>query len=147
MKLFKTFGGTLNAIEDMAIDIHNDYVRRLNEKEKELNTLKTELNKMTKDWSDAFLLNDKKDNKINRLEKELDLSKKANKVLEDRIKELKSNETTKKAIMDYLKECSELLKNTNEVAKENHKLKTPTKKALRLESMGKVSSDAKEKMK
>ena len=144
-KFFKTNRGTLNVIEDMVIDIHNHYVSMIKERDKEIANLNAELEKTTKEWSDAFLLNDKKDNKIEKLAKELELSKKANKVLEDRIKELKAKETTNKAIMSYLKECSELLQKSNEIAKENHALKKPNKKDLQY--LGKVSSDAKAKMK
>lgn len=147
MKLFKTLGGTVNAIEDMVIKISNDYVSKINEKEKEIANLKKEVSDTNHDNGVLILKVDKLENKIDRLEKELNLSKKANKVLEDRIKELKSNGITNKTIMDCLNDCRELLKNTNEVAKENHKLKKPTKKDLKLESMGKVSSDAKAKMK
>lgn len=147
MKLFKTLGGTVNSIEDMVIDIHNHYTDMIKEKDKEIANLKAELNKISKEWSDEFVQNGKKDNTIEKLKKELDLSIKANKVLEDRIKELKTNETTKKSIMDYLKECTELLKNSNEIAKENHKLKKPNKKDVKLSIMGKVSDDTKEKLK
>ena len=61
--------------------------------------------------------------------------------------ELKEAKSDKKKMFDYLKKAGELLKNSNEIAKENHALKKPTKKDVKLSIMGKVSSDAKAKMK
>ena len=137
----------LTAIENMIIDIHNDYVSRIKEKDKEIANLTKSLADVQHENAVLTLQVDKKENQIERLKKESDLKEKSIKVLESRIKELKASEITKKAIMDYLAECRTYLKNSNELAKENHALKKPSKKDLQLESMGKVSSDAKAKMK
>ena len=103
----RTKNGTLNAIEDMVININNNY--KIEQKDKIIILLKSQL-----EMKDV---------------------------------ELKEAKSDKKKMFDYLKKAGELLKASNEIAKENHALKKPTKKDLKLESMGKVSSDAKAKMK
>ena len=135
----------LTNIENMIIDIHNDYVSRIREKEKENYSLSQSLANVQHENAVLTLQVDKRDNQIEKLKKEKDLMEKSIKVLENRIKELKANEITKKKLMKFFDECRTYLINSNEVAKENHALKKPNKKDLQY--LGKVSSDAKEKMK
>lgn len=137
----------LTEIVNMIVDIHNDYVSRLKEKEKEIANLTKSLADAQHENAVLTLQIDKKENQIEKLIKESDLMEKSIKVLESRIKELKSNEITKKAIMDFLQDCGIYLKKSYEIVRENHALKKPSKKDLQLEKMEKISVDAKEKMK
>ncbi len=147
MKLFKTLGGTVNAIENMVIDIHNDYTKKIIDLQNDKTNLKKELDEVYHEKSDLDLKLDKALDTIEVLKKELDLSKKANKVLEDRIKELKVNEATKKIIIEYLNDCRELLKKANEVFQENKLLKKETKKNIKGYETANVSNETRKKLK
>lgn len=144
----------LTAIENMLSDIHNDYVARIHELEKDNSNLKKDRDKALCDWGKLAITVEKKDNEIEKLKKQLDLSQKANNVLKDciesqkkTIKELKCNEIMKETILDFCKDCRELLLKANSVSQENHRLKAVTKKDLALEKFYKVPKEVKERLK
>ena len=140
----RTKNGTLNAIEDMVININNNYVARINESEEKQKNYEKQIEDLTHECCNAKLDLMHAQNKIEQKDKIIILLKSQ---LEMKDVELKEAKSDKKKMFDYLKKAGELLKASNEIAKENHALKKPTKKDLKLESMGKVSSDAKAKMK
>ena len=140
----RTKNGTLNSIEDMVININNNYVARINEGEEKQKKYEKQIEDLTHEYCNTKLDLMHAQNKIEQKDKIIILLKSQ---LEMKDAELKEAKSDKKKMFDYLKKAGELLKNSNEIAKENHALKKPTKKDVKLESMGKVSSDAKAKMK
>ena len=140
----RTKNGTLNSIEDMVININNNYVKRINENEEELKKYEREVKELTDECCNAKLDLMRAQNKIETYYVKITQLKRQLEIVTTELKDAKSE---KKKLLDYLKKAGELLKTSNEIAKENHALKKPTKKDVKLSIMGKVSSDAKAKMK
>ena len=123
----------------MIIDIHNDYVKRIQDLEKDKTNLVKELNEVYREKCSIEIKLDNILDTVASQKKEIELGKKANKVLEDRIKELNK-------LNGFYKECKELLLNANKsTTKETHK--KATLKDLKLEKYNKISPEAKEKLK
>ena len=143
-KFGRTKNGTLNSIEDMVININNNYVARINEDEEKQKNYEKQIEDLTHEVCNSKLDLMRAQNRIEARDAKIAFLTEQLELKDVALKEAKSE---KKQLLDYLKKAGELLKTSNEIAKENHALRKPTKKDLKLESMGKVSSDAKAKMK
>lgn len=150
MKIFKKIKVNredLTAIENMVVDIHNDYVKRIQELEKENCNLKSELDKIQHEKFEIELKLNKTSDNVEIQENKIELGIKANKVLEDRIKELKNSEATKKIIIEYLSDCRDLLTRANEIFQENKVLKKENKKNIKGYERTNISSETRKKLK
>lgn len=147
LKNIKVNREDLTAIENMIININNDYVKRIQDLEKENTNLTKELDSVYHEKCIFEMKLDKALNTIETQKKEIELGTKANKVLEDRIKELKNSENIKKTITEYLSDCRNLLTKANEIFQENKFLKKETKKNIKAYETTNVSAETRKKLK